>query len=240
MAREVIINMRGKFRNVIFYKRGDKYYGKSFPARVRQSKQTKINSGRFGKAVSVSKSLRYSLRNLLPDKKARSTMYRMNNAVYQWLLQDPDLKKKGKQPVGHLKTLSLNGDYGFFSTRHFECNVDWESEGKVVMVIPAMTPAKKIIEAPARTESVTLQIAVIGCQLENAAITENKYASIEIPFTNDELAAQEIGVPFTKVPGSLVIVAVALQYHLVNSQPLTGKNPLQWMPAGIIDAAFFG
>lgn len=240
MAREVIINMRGKFKNVIFYKRGDKYYGKSVPARVRQSRQTKINSGRFGTAVSVSKSLRHAWRSLLPNPKARDTMYRLNNAVYQWLLKDPDLKRLGLQPVHNLKTLSLNGDYGFYSTRHVDCVVDWANDDSIKISIPAVNPVKTMKEVPPGAASITLQMAVVSCRLSNAVVMENKYSSFEFPYSDEELAAQEITVPFTKTPGSLIIVAGFLQYQLKENATIKGKNPLQWMPAGIVDAVYVG
>jgi len=239
MAKDAIIQVRGEFKGMIFYLKEGKYFMRRKPAKVKQSKPTKRNSGRFGMAVKMSKEIRHTLKDFLPDKKGKPTMYRLNDAIYQWLLLEPNLKEKGLQAVGKLRQTSLNGAFGFTGKRHIECQADWEDEEKVIITIPPMVPANKI-EAPAKTESVTLQLGLVGCQIKNAMITGKYFTSIELPYAADKLAAQEIEIPFVKEPGGLVLLVAKLQYHVKNGQTITGKNPLQWLPAGIVDAVYMG
>lgn len=238
MAKNPVINVQGAYMGVIFYKVKDKYFIRKPPEKVRQSKRTKINSGWFGKAVALSKSLRFALQNLLPDPKDRRTMYRLNNVLYQWLRTEPGLKQKGFQQIPKLDDFSLNNEYELTTVWKQPWKVNWEVAGKVTIMIPPVNPSEQI-GAPSGTKSISLHIAVIGCKLENGAVTEHEIASTAIPYSDTQLGAVKIELPFTFESGVVAVAAVSLQYHLKSETPSIQRNPLRWKPAGIIDAVYY-
>lgn len=50
MASQKQLQITGRIGNVVFYKRGDNYYARSVPAKVKQTEATKKSATLFGKA----------------------------------------------------------------------------------------------------------------------------------------------------------------------------------------------
>ena len=55
MPSQINLQITGRIQNIVFYKRGDKYYARSVSGSIKQTKATKKRAGEFGKASGAGK-----------------------------------------------------------------------------------------------------------------------------------------------------------------------------------------
>lgn len=82
MPSQINVQLTGRIQNLIFYKVGDKYYARTAPARVRQTKATKKRASEFGKASRVGKSLRQQLLSVIPFPADNKMQTRLVSALF--------------------------------------------------------------------------------------------------------------------------------------------------------------
>jgi hypothetical protein len=55
MPSQINVQITGRIKNNVYYKTGDKYYSRSVPGKVKQTKATKKRTTQFGKASGAGK-----------------------------------------------------------------------------------------------------------------------------------------------------------------------------------------
>jgi hypothetical protein len=244
MARFTKIFATGKIGPVIFYEYRGKPVARSMPLRVRQTKATKESAKLFGRASSLSARLRSGLHDVLIDPMDKKMMYDLNRALLEWLQEPVTTNNDGIiTGVPFLHDFNFTEAYGFSSRIKVPLQIDWTIPGKAVLTIPSLVPFKKDIVAPAHTQRVRLIITITGCEVVKKEITDHipvwYTAEVNIPYNTDTIPTQQIELPFTFLPGSLYIVAAALRYTVPKKRGVAEVEDPRWLPAGIVDSAFF-
>ncbi|HVY76775.1 MAG TPA: hypothetical protein VG890_18235 [Puia sp.] len=238
MAKTGAIPLKGKISNLIFYE----FWGipcvRTTPSKVRQTKSTKANAKLFGVAVSMSAALREGLVSFLPEDKGRKIMYRLNNALLQWLkYYEPDAKGLSVD-LREINELQFNEACSLSLRLGARVKADWSNPDRVIIQIPALIPTEAIA-APAHTGSVIWHIAVTGCtQGNNARLTKRAAADFELPYTSDKLPTRQIELPFKLNPGELAIAAISLQYRIAKGSGSSIVSNPKWLPSGIVASAY--
>ncbi len=239
MGKQTNLHYRGTRGQLVYYELNGGYYVRTKPTQVIQTASTKVSAGKFDLAVRTGKALRSIVAPLLPDTKDRQLMFRLNTAVYQWLLASSLNNMISSQPVGPLTNFSLTEKTSLAERLKLSLQTEWQQQGKTVLTIPAMIPTTAIA-APAHTLSVDLQLIIGSCRLADQCIIDTQAASVSLAYTAAPVPAQQLSIPFAQAPGCLCVVAAALKYHLQGKYGIAIENRLEWLPAGIVSAVVMG
>jgi hypothetical protein len=233
MARQETFYVRGAVEHLIFYKYRDTYCCRSRPTTVNQTDATRTSGKQFGQAARLSRLLRESLASLLPNRKDKKMMYRLNDAFFQWL-------RKGADSVPWNNNLpSLQG---FLFTTQTELStfcpqamtVNWEQAGQVTISILEMK-LESGLTAPEKTEIVYWKVTVCSCPLEESIPpSPPQRIQLELPYQEGVIPAQELVLPFTVQPGAIAIVAAALAFEHPKQYEDLETGSMRWKPAGIV------
>lgn len=243
MGKQTSLAYRGTRDNLVYYELNGGYYIRSKPTNVRQTAATKASAGKFGVAVRIGKSVRSSLTPLLPDSKDRQLMFRLNTAIYKWLLTEPPANSFTHQAITSLAGFQFNERTTLAERLKLRLQTDWQQTGNCVVHIPSIDPLQQIA-APAHTLLVELQLAVLSCRMSDQTISNIQSTTISIPYTAQHIPAQQIHLPVQIATGFMAIVAGALKYTVQNKQGVMVKTKsgndsrMEWLPAAIIDAVY--
>jgi hypothetical protein len=222
------INLKGKLANIIMYERDGKYYARTAPARVRQTKATRKSAGEFGEASRISAGLRLGLGNAL-DGAANTN--KLRNRLLPALIQLGRTKKTPGQNidipglVGH----QFNADISINDRFKKKPLIEWRPD-QITLTFPLIKPAKEI-SAPARTGSVVFEIAATSFPLSDPRQTAGTHITqFIIDHTAESIASRQIQIPFGVKPGELAVVMLSITYEVKNKLVQDTK----WRPAGII------
>jgi len=237
MAKQSNLFYRGTVGKLVYYELNGGYYVRSKPTRVNQTAATKASAARFGMAVRNGNAIRQQLLLLLPDAKDRRIMYRLNAAVYKWLLSPSFINPVPNQPVDALTGFQFNEKTSWAERMKLPLQVDWQMNNEVVVTIPTIQPTASIT-APAGTQEVQMQIMAINCQVANNTVTASAGENIIIPYTSALQPQRQFTLPLSAISGELAIVAASLQYIIRSSHGMMVETKMQWKPAAIIDAVY--
>jgi len=85
MPSQINLQITGRIQNIVFYKRGDKYYARSVSGNIRQTKATKKRATEFGKASRAGKILRQQLLPVIPFPADNKMQTRLVSHLFKWL-----------------------------------------------------------------------------------------------------------------------------------------------------------
>jgi hypothetical protein len=176
MPSQINVQLTGGIDNLIFYKVGNKYYTRTAPVKVKQTKATKKRAGEFGKASTIGKCLRQQLLPVIPFPADNKMQTRLVSALFQWL-------RSGYDPVQPCNDVLFANNFQF--TQGYTITERWmiplqvsnPEVGIMDLKIPAFLPIKAT-SVPAGTVSVQCNIAVAGYDVESGVATGNISTSI--------------------------------------------------------------
>ena len=238
MPSQINVQITGRIKNTIFYKTGDKYYVRSVPAKVKQTKATKKRATQFGKASGAGKCLRQQLLSVIPFPADNNMQTRLVSALFQWLKPTPDNLPQPCDPVPYVSTYQFTQGYTVHERWKVALAVACSFPGTLELKIPAFVPDKSI-SAPANTVSVKCNISAAGCNVKNSVATGGYSTSLLFDFNDTLVPEQIISLSLPTAAGSMVVTAISLEYNFVKNGHLRKTVNKAFMPAGIVSAMYF-
>jgi hypothetical protein len=222
----------GKIGPVVFYLRNGTKCSRVHNPHIKQTKATIAAAKRFGCAIRYAKWLRYGIKSIMHDEKDRSIMYKMNKAVQYWLRMNPDLMVCHDRLM-YLHDLNINERERI----RFQVEVDWSQAGNVLVKFPAFNP-KRHLAGKSGTSQIIWKIAVAGVITTGDLPwpVPGSETSFRTPYDDVNLPENEIKLPYTLLPGTINIVAIAL--HLCFDKHGTRQKDKTWEPAGLVGAYY--
>ena len=236
MPSQINLQITGRIGNIVFYKRGDKYYSRSVPGRIRQTKATKKCATEFGKASGAGKILREQLLPVIPFPADNKMQTRLVSDLCRWFRSGFD-PKQPCDPVPFLNDFSFTKSDTVAERWRVSLQVTKTADGMLEMKIPAFVPAKNIL-APAGTVSVKCHIATAGYGLKNGAATGGFSTSLNFNYNDEPVAEQIISLPIPTFSQTLIVTGVSLEYYFNKNGHLQKSMNKAFMPAGIVKAMY--
>lgn len=232
MARITKVFTSGKIGPVISYEFRGKPCVRAKPQRVRQTKATKASAKLFGKASRLSRLLRGGLKPVLPDPQEKDMMYRLNNTLFRWLQAGmPDPTLIASDPLA-INAFEFNTQSELSARLKVKPTVEW-IKGKAIIHIPKLVPAIAI-SAPARTKTVQWTICLAGCSITDSNQAWNTETTIDMPYNDKEVPAQQIELSFNIPRESITVVAIGLSYIAEKKGRLNKIVDKKWLPCGVM------
>ena len=227
----------GREGNVIYYELNGGYYARSVPAKVKQTKATKIRSSNFAVAVRTSRLLRCLLKDALPFPKDKLMQNRLNGAIMNWLkLQTPaHLQPAANLPFIH--DFQFNPSTSVKERLQVPVIVSKIGSNTLQVYMPAFDTRQQL-KAPAWTNKVTVTIAAASCLLTSSVTNGNDVNTFTIPYCEAYTPEHTIDLSLPMPPGSLVVVAVSLAFFISKKGKEIPTDKTAFMPAGIVTALY--
>ncbi len=237
MPSQINVQLTGRINNLIFYKAGDKYYIRTAPAKVKQTKATQKRAGEFGKASSIGKSMRQQLLPVIPFPADNKMQTRLVSALFQWLREGYD-RVHPCDDVPFVNNFQFTEGYSITERWMIPLLITIAEPGLLQLKIPAFVPLKAI-SAPAGTVSVKCNIAVGGCNVESCVATGGICTTILYDYDEALVPEQLVSLPVTTSAGSLVVTAISLEYNFIKNGHLEKTKNKAFMPSGVVSAMYF-
>ncbi len=236
MPSQINLQITGRIQNIVFYKRGDKYYARSVPGRIRQTKATKKRATEFGKAATAGKILRQQLLPVIPFPADNKMQTRLVSDLFSWLRSGFD-REQPCDPLPFLNDFSFTESDTIGGRWRGSLEITKASEGMMQMKIPAFVPAKNIL-APAGTILVKCNIATGGYDLRNGGTSGGSSTSLNFNYNDEPVPEQTISLPTPTPSQSLIVTGVSLEYYFNKNGHLQKSMNKAFMPAGIVKAMY--
>ena len=237
MASQKQLQITGKIGNIIFYKRGDNYYARSVPVKVKQTKATKKCSTLFGKASAAGKCLRQQLLPCLPFPRDVNMQVKLVSAISAWLRSGNDPPQPGDE-VPFVNNFQFTEGSSVRERWKVALQVTKVDEGGLRLTIPSFVPAASM-SAPAGTVAVKCNIAATACNVENGITVSGFATSLQFDWNDKEVPEHVVSLPLSVSPGNLVVTAVYLEYFSVKNGLMQKIAKKAFMPAGVVSAMYF-
>lgn len=237
MPSQIDVQLTGRIQNLIFYKRGDKYYVRTVPVKVKQTKATKKRATEFGKASRIGKGLRQQLLPAIPFPADNKMQTRLVSALFQWLRSGYDAAQPGDE-VPFVNNFPFTEGYSVRERWNVALKVTKPEEGLLQVTIPAFVPVKSI-SAPAGTVAVKCNIAATACTVANGITAGGTCTSLHFDFNEVEVPERVVSLPLPTSTGNLVVTAISLEYHFLKNGYVQKTANKVFMPAGVVSAMYF-
>jgi len=237
MPSQINVQLTGRIQNIVFYKRGDKYYARTLPQKVKQTKGTKKRATEFGKASTMGKCFRQQMLPVIPFPSDIKMQTRLVSTLFQWL-------RSGYDPLGPCDPVPFVSNFQF--TEGYSVRDRWRVDLQVTnpatnmlqLTIPAFVPESRM-SAPAGTIRVKCHIAAAGCHVENRQATGGFLTSLDFDYNDTQIPEQIISLPLSTVVGTLVLTAISLEFLFIKNGHLQKTANKAFMPAGVVSAMYF-
>ncbi len=236
MAKLDPMGIVGRVGDLIHYRVGKNYFVRAAPRKFKQTKATKARASEFGRASTISSTIRKQLRSVIPNVSERKMRGRLLGLVFQWLSSKWG-PKSDKPRIGKLIGFSFSETKNSIRERwksNFQVNF---IAGLVELRIPEFIP-EATVQAPKGTGLVVCKIAVGVCNISNGAALGNFSTELSFNYNNKTVAAQIISMKLPMPKGSLIVVGMNLEYMISESGDATPITNIAYMPAEIVDAKF--
>ncbi len=238
MPSQINLQITGRIQNIVFYKRGDKYYARSVSGSIKQTKATKKRAGEFGKASRAGKILRQQLLPVIPFPADNKMQTRLVSDLCRWLRSGFD-PEQPCDPVPYLDCFPFTQGDTVAERWRVSLEVTKAAEDTLQMKIPAFVPAENIL-APAGTVLVKCHIATGGYDLKNGGNTGGTTTTLNFDYNNEPVAEQIISLPTPTPSQSLIVTGVSVEYYFNKNGHLQKSVNKAFMPAGIVKAMYLG
>ena len=238
MSKSKMKLRKGRTGNISFYERKGVPCVRIISKNIKQTKATIASSGLFGKASSITKTLRMLLLPVIAYPKDLVMQCRFREPLRKCL--QLGLLQKG-QPIETVPFLT-GFEFNTGSGINERLKMPWQvtkTENGLVINMPELNPLKKII-APAYTQSVCCCITAAAVNITNHSAVGCSSIEITMPYTNTTVEQKQWTPDMPLEKNSLVVLAVSLKYIVLKKGQRQLVTDKRWEPAGIVWAAWNG
>ncbi len=235
MAIQMGTFLRGKMGDIIFAKRGDTWYARTAPQKMKQAPATKGFSSRFGRAARIAKCLREQLGNVILCPGNKKMQNSWGGAITKWLYR---CEPGTNMPLDSLPFISgfvFNEARGNTRKWMAALTVTQPNENELALQVPAFVPNLSF-SAPAGTVLVNCRVTVAYCKpRQPVAPTAGVTMLLQIPFNGEPVAAQVISLLLPSVAECLWVTAVGICFTDARGNRIAINT---YLPSMVIDARY--
>lgn len=224
----------GSIANVIWYTSNGIEIMRSKPGRgkVKQAESTKMNASNFGKASKMVSLILKGLAKELNFRMLPANRGKTIGAVSKWLPEEAKLTKSAFYSFPSV--VELNELITLEKTVNIKAEVSLVNDNTITVAFDAFNP-ESAIKAPKNTQSIEIKAVLVslGNNAAILALEPLEYSvSLEIPYINQEVAAQNISFPVQPVAGTNFLVSLLVSYK---GDKIPGMDKeRKWLPAGAL------
>ncbi len=237
MARITDVFVSGTLGNLVLYRRMDTNCVRMKRESIQQTPATKIRSLNFGIASKAAASLRRGLTAVIPNPLDRKMQSRFSGAIAKWLGLSNVHELSAGEVTSCISNFGFSDGYTFNERFKVPVTVSYAENSTIVVNIDAFVPVLSVT-APAGTVILELVISVAGCTLATGMPTGSSTQRIQVPYNQNEIAAQALQFKIPAGHGSFTLTAAWLQYYVMKNNGISRTENPAFIPAGVINARY--
>lgn len=238
MAKELNMQFSGRIGPLVGCLRDGKYYYRSRPGKVQQSKATKISSNYFGLAAKAGKIIRLYLAASIPAPKDLHMQRRLEACISKWLRSNDCLPPKPAGDIPFVNHFNFKPEITLEEKLKVPVGFIQTGTGIMTFRLPAIVPAKDV-KAPAGTTHLEFCISSVSLRLGRDDCFGNSSHTITMPYNNILQHAQEIVMPLQTEPGNLLVAALQLRFGIEQQGGISYSKMKAKHVAAITGAVYF-
>lgn len=215
MAKELNMHFSGRIGPLVGCFRDGKYYYRSKPARMRQSKGTKRMATLFGLAAGMGKQIRLQLAPSIPNPRDKAMRLRLEGRIRQWLAINNGLPAQATDDIPFINQFNFHATDSLEEKLPFKPLIQIGSGGEVLLHLPAFIPNRQV-KAPAGTAQLQLCLSAVTLRpgSDNAA---GNSSILHIPYNGILQPAQLVQLQLPPGSGQLLLAALQLKFGIQQS-----------------------
>jgi hypothetical protein len=213
MAKEINMQFSGRIGSVIGCLRDGKYYYRSVPEKVRQTKATRLSSNNFGLASKAGKMIRRYLAASIPNATDRHMHKRLAGSIANWLGLFKGLPPQPTAEIPFVHHFNFNPETKLAERWKIALNFQQVIPGLAELHIPPFVPVNDVI-APTGTTHLEFCINAVAVRLGDDTIYGSSSFSITMPYNPVLQDAQQVALPLETRAGNLLVVALQLRFGI--------------------------
>jgi hypothetical protein len=234
MAKITPTGISGKVGDVVFYMMNGKNYVRSAPRVYHTLEDAKKINTALVLATRITKAIWGDLKPVIPYPADFTVRDRLKSDTLNYVEKGI---RKYNDPGEFLSNLN-----GFeFTQNSLFFNLDWvkiiqirrASPETVKIRIPAFFP-KPMIDAPIRTESVTLTMAMSVCYPKTGAAVGSAVARFEFPYTDLRVPEKILVLKLPTPKKSLLVTGLSLRFNAHHSYALYKSEREEYLQSQIV------
>ena len=196
----------------------------------------KTYSEAFGISKRVGRNLWELLTPVLPDPGNKEIHQGIDIAIYRWLLGNPLDAQHPMNTIPYITGFQFNEEYSLQEILNLTVTANRKENNSVVITIPSFNPIKNIV-SPVQTDSIKFKILAVSCRMDGAK-TDGGITELNVPYNDVLVPEQNILLPLKPEEGSLIVVAMALEFNNSDHSEAYNFNNKHFTPAGIVWAGY--
>jgi hypothetical protein len=236
MARELNMQFSGRIGPLIGCLRDGKYYYRSRPGKVRQTKATKASSSIFALASMAGRIMRLYLQHSIPNPKDIQMQRRLVGSISNWLRLAKGQPMQPTTDIPFVNHFEFNPakplDYAWRLCPGFMVT----GPGMAQLQVPAFVPVETI-KAPANTKHIQVCISAVALRLDSYSSFGTESLTIDLAYNDTAQPARSIALQLQTEPGNILIAAIQLRYGTERAGQVTYLKPDK-LPAAIVGAVY--
>lgn len=237
MAQQANQYDNGRQGNPIYYKLNEGYFIRSVPVVVKQTAATKIQNSNFEIASKAGRMFRYLLEPAIPFSKDKKMQNRFAGTFMKWLQLNTLVQLQPATNLPFVQNFQFNDACSLIEKCKIPLRVIAVNNGMLQLHFPAFIPVKSFA-APAHTNSINFVITTASCTLQSGEENGSFTRQFMIPYLTTAIPEQIIKLPIAMHRGSLIIVAVSLQYNIGKNGNFKPSANKAFLPSGIITSMY--
>lgn len=170
----------------IFYKWKGVYCVRNKGNTGKQAAVAKIQAGYLGQASALSARIRKALGPVLPVTGNRKIMYRLNNALQQWLRSEPN------EPTSYIPSLTRFSFHGTDENKTFDVAMHVSrTAGGLLLHIPPFDSPNPIYPLPFNGK-IDLHLMAVSCNIHDKDDTLVNETQLNIAYDGTPLSGREL------------------------------------------------
>jgi len=237
MAKDLNIQFSGRIGPLIGCLRDGKYYYRSRPQKVRQTKATKQSSNNFGLASKAGKIMRLYLAQSIPNAKDLHMHKKLAGSIGNWLGLFKGLSPEPTAEIPFVNHFNFNPELRLEEKLKIVPDFKQTGPGITELQFPAFVPVSAV-KAPAGTTHLEFCISSVALRLDDDACYGNTTVTITIPYSNTLQHAQQVALPLQTQAGNILIAALQLRYGVQEAGEMNYRKHAGKSIAGIVGAVY--
>ena len=237
MAHDLNIQFSGRIGPLIGCLRNGKYYYRSRPNKVQQTKATQLSSNNFGLAAKAGKLIRLNLAQHLPSTKDQHMHKRLARCLADWLGQYKDQPVQPTAAIPLVDQFSFNPELRLAEQMKVVPVFSRTGPELTQLLLPAYIPATDI-KAPAGTTHLEFCIHAVVLRLGDDACYGNYSHAFTIAYDNMMQDARQVNIALHTAAGKMVIASLRIRYGILQEGEINYSKWVNRTVAGIVGAIY--
>lgn len=188
-------------------------------------------------AIGAERTLCTLLQPAIPFPHDKKMQRSFGHVIMKWMKTQTWKQQEPSVNLPYIHGFRFNDRTDLKKTWKIDITASRKNRNLLQLRIPSFIPVKSII-APAGTISIECIITAASCTLQSSLPNGNIIHSFSVPYNDKNFPAHTAKLSLPMPVGSLIIVAVSLNFIVSENGKAIHKADIEYLPSGIVASMY--